>query len=62
MTQGEKIKAAREAAFFNMTSLAREIGVNRVTIHNWETGVTVPQGHYLCRIAKACEVKVEDLL
>ena len=62
MTQGDKIKAAREGAFFNKVGLADKIGVNRVTIHNWETGVTVPQGHYLCRIAKACEVKVEGLL
>lgn len=42
MTYAEKIKLIRERLFLSQGALAKELGVNLITVNRWENGRTEP--------------------
>ena len=60
---GNKIKTARKAAHLNQTQLADKVGVDRVTVSNWEREkhtVTPLHGAKLCEVLKS--LKLEEIV
>lgn len=58
----ERIKARRAQLNITQLSLAKMLGVSRVSVTKWETGVTKPDGENLHMLAKALDVSPEWLL
>lgn len=48
----KEITAARRALNLTKAAFGKVLGVDRSTIHRWETGITVPPGNLL---ALACK-------
>lgn len=59
---GESIRTCRERAGLRQEDLARIVGVGRLAISKWETGVRGPSTLDQCRIARACGVPVSHLI
>ena len=59
---GARIKAAREHAGLTQEDLAREVGVSRSAVAQWETDRAGQIGGNLARIAEALAVPVGHLL
>jgi transcriptional regulator with XRE-family HTH domain len=55
------IKSHREALGLSMNQLAKEIGVNRSSLHYWEQGKYEPEPHALEALARGLKVSYEDL-
>jgi transcriptional regulator with XRE-family HTH domain len=55
------IKRHREALGFSMNQLAKEIGVNRSSLHYWEQGTYEPEPQTLEALARGLKVSYEDL-
>jgi DNA-binding transcriptional regulator YiaG len=47
----DEITRRREVLGLNMAQLARELGVNRATVHRWEAGTSRPRGAALTALA-----------
>ena len=62
METGKRIKAYRQAAHKTQLELADAIGVNRVTITKYESGVIAPPIEKLEKIAAALECSIVDLI
>lgn len=58
----ERIKARRMQLNMTQQSLAKMLGVSRVSVTKWETGVTKPDGENLHMLAKSLDVSPEWLL
>lgn len=48
----DRAREIREAAGVTMVEVAEAIGVDRVTVHRWETGVRRPRGENAARYSK----------
>ena len=59
---GERIRAARVAAGLTQEALAREVGVTRSAVAQWETDRAGQIGGNLARIAEVLGVSVGHLL
>lgn len=57
-----KLKALREKAEFSQRKLARLVGETQSNIQYWETTGKIPRSDVLTALAKALNVKVDDLL
>lgn len=57
-----RIKAQRLVHGLTQESLAKKLGINRVSISQWERGDTSPKGNNLVRLAEILGVKPEWLL
>lgn len=53
---GQQIKSRRRAMKLTQEELAAKIGVNRVTLANYEVGKYLPSVPVLCELAKALQV------
>jgi transcriptional regulator with XRE-family HTH domain len=62
ISAGERIRAARVAAGLTQESLAREVGVTRSAVAQWETDRAGQIGGNLARIAEILAVSVGHLL
>ncbi|WP_193830298.1 LexA family protein [Morganella morganii] len=62
INMNERIKARRLQLNMTQQSLAKILGVSRVSITKWETGVTKPDGENLHMLAKTLNVSPEWLL
>ena len=63
MISGNEIMFLRRmAGFKSQSALAKEIGVSRAAVKDWECDKYSPQGDNIVKLAKALRVKVEDLL
>jgi transcriptional regulator with XRE-family HTH domain len=62
ISAGERIRAARVAAGLTQESLAREVGVTRSAVAQWETDRAGQVGGNLARIAEILGVSVGHLL
>ena len=62
ISAGERIRAARVAAGLTQESLAREVGVTRSAVAQWETDRAGQIGGNLARIAEILGVSVGHLL
>jgi len=58
----ERIKSQRLVHGLTQESLAKKLGINRVSISQWERGDTSPKGNNLVRLAEILGVKPEWLL
>jgi putative transcriptional regulator len=58
---GSRLKEARQAAGLTQAELADKAGVSRKTINTVENGVFVPSTILALGLARALDVKVEDL-
>lgn len=58
----DKIRMYRHKAGYSLTDLARIIGVSPSTIRYWEMSEKEPGLHKAVLLAKALNVKIEDLL
>lgn len=58
---GSRLKEARQAASLTQAELADKAGVSRKTINTVENGVFVPSTILALGLARALDVKVEDL-
>lgn len=58
----KSIKTIRASAGLTQEELARAIGVDRVTVANWESGKTEPKLSQACKIANLCGVKIENMI
>ncbi len=58
----EKIRQSRTAQKMTQEGLAKQIGLSKATISQWESGTTEPNGKNLVALAKALRVTVEWLL
>lgn len=58
----ERIRARRLQLNMTQQTLAKVLGVSRVSVTKWETGVTKPDGENLYMLAKALGVSPEWLL
>ena len=47
---------------WNYGTLAEELGVNRITISNWDNNVTAPSVYQAKRLADLLGIKLDDLL
>lgn len=56
------LRSARKKMFNSAQGLADVLGVNRVTVANWETGKSLPSSEMLHRIAEVLHVSVSYLL
>jgi transcriptional regulator with XRE-family HTH domain len=59
---GDRIRAARTGCALTQDQLARQIGVSRSAVAQWETGRTGQITGNLSRIAAALQVNVEYLV
>lgn len=57
----KSIKIIRESAGLTQEELARAVGVDRVTVANWESGKTEPKLSKARKIAELCGAKLEDV-
>lgn len=57
----KSIKIIRESAGLTQEGLARAIGVDRVTVANWESGKTEPKLSQARKIAEIGRVKLEEV-
>lgn len=57
-----RIKSQRLSCGMTQEALAREVGVNRVSVSQWERGDTSPKGDNLINLAKSLGVRPEWLL
>lgn len=57
----KSIKIIREAAGLTQEELARAVGVDRVTVANWESGKTEPKLSQARKIAEIGRVKLEEV-
>ncbi len=60
--QPQALEAAREAAQMTRGTLARHVGVDPTSVHNWETGRAAPQPDLLARAANILGVSIETLV
>jgi len=60
-TLGERIRRFRLEQGLYQAQLATRIGVDEMTIVNWEKDRTVPRGERLRRLAKALGVKPPEI-
>lgn len=58
----EKLKTLRMTAGWSQEFVARQLGVSRNTVKNWEDGTTEPSISMAVKIAKLFGVKLEELL
>lgn len=49
---GDRIRAARNDAGLTLSALAQVLGVDRQTIHRWETGERAPTGLYFTAVRR----------
>ena len=61
-TNGNHLKALREAAGLSLRELARRIGEDHSNVRYWETCGHTPRSDVLIPMAKALGVTVEELL
>ena len=61
-TINDRIAARRRAQKMSQDELARRIGITRVSISKWESGLNQPKGRYLNDLAAALGVTVDWLL
>lgn len=62
-TLGQRIRAARDAAGFKVgVAFAEKIGVKPHTLWRYENDQIQPSAKVLLKIAKACDVSMENLL
>jgi transcriptional regulator with XRE-family HTH domain len=59
---GRKVRSARRTAGISQGELGRRIGLSRTSVTNVERGVQQVYVHTLCRIAKALDVAVAELV
>lgn len=57
---GDRIRAARTAAGLTLSALAQVLGVDRQTIHRWETGERDPTGLYLTAVRRWLDEHARD--
>lgn len=57
-----RLTSERERQRLSVTALARKVGVTRQTIHNWESGVSVPHPRMVMALAEALDVDAALLL
>ena len=62
MTFGEKLKTMRFEAGLSQGQLAQELGFERKTINNYETGRTLPPFNMLRKVAEYFNVPVDGLV
>lgn len=58
---GSRLKEVRQAAGLTQAELAEKAGVSRKTVNTVENGVFVPSTILALGLARALDVKVEDL-
>ena len=58
MTEGEKIKQARERKKMTRTQLARRMGVSYDQVYQWETDRRHPKLETLCKISCVLEMSI----
>lgn len=58
---GERLRALREGRRLTQQSAGEHLGVDRVTVSNWERGATIPEPAVLERIAAFYGVPAADL-
>lgn len=56
------LKAARQVAELTQEVAAKEIGVARSTLKNWEAGISYPKQPHIMRICEVYGVKYDELL
>lgn len=56
------IKAKRLALGISQENLAKQLGVKRITVTQWEAGRNTPKTKMLQEIAKALKCSTDDLL
>ncbi|BED98402.1 peptidase [Aeromonas dhakensis] len=61
-TINDRISARRRAQKMSQDELAKRIGITRVSISKWESGLNQPKGRYLNDLAEALGVTVDWLL
>lgn len=61
-TINDRISARRRAQKMSQDELAKRIGITRVSISKWESGLNQPKGRYLNDLATALGVTVDWLL
>jgi transcriptional regulator with XRE-family HTH domain len=58
---GERIRAARKARNWPLAHVASELGINKVSVWNWEQGRSRPRLNHLQRLAALLEVPLGTL-
>ena len=58
----DTIKARRLALGLSQENLAKQLGVKRITVTQWEAGRNTPKTKMLQEIAKALKCSTDDLL
>lgn len=59
---GTRIEDAKIKRNFTCSELARELNVKPCTVYNWITGVHIPNGCYIAKIARILNVSTDYLL
>ncbi len=60
-TLGERIRRFRLEQGLYQAQLAKRVGVDEMTIVNWEKDRSAPRGSRLARLAEALGVEIEEL-
>lgn len=62
MKKMTKIEQARRLAGYTQAEVAEMLGLNQMTISNWENGKTMPKVSKLYEMSKLFNVTMEDLM
>ena len=62
MIMKDIIKSKRLALGLSQENLAKQLGVKRITVTQWEAGRNTPKTKMLQEIAKALKCSTDDLL
>ena len=58
----DKIKALREQKDMTQTELAKQLGITRSSVNEWEMGISVPSTQYIVELAHIFKVSTDYLL
>ncbi|QCT70134.1 helix-turn-helix domain-containing protein [Eubacterium maltosivorans] len=56
---GERIRTLRESNNMSQVQLARELGISKASVHQWESCISIPSLVYLIEMARLFNVSLD---
>lgn len=59
---GERIRTLRESNNISQVQLARELGISKASVHQWESCISIPSLVYLIEMARIFNVTLDYIV